>query len=105
MKATAKKLSVPTLVERIEALEGEVESALDALAAERQTRRNPGWVDSAGHGQPRVRQEPVSRVSHRDEGPVNGKSASAFRARQHARQGRPPKGLAQQARAARARGP
>jgi len=33
--AAAKKLSIPTLAERIEALEEEVDEALDALAEER----------------------------------------------------------------------
>jgi hypothetical protein len=35
MKASAKKLSIPTLLERVEALAEELEDALDALAAER----------------------------------------------------------------------
>jgi len=45
MKSAARKLSIPTLVERIEALEEEVEAALDALAEQRRPEGIPvGWI-------------------------------------------------------------
>jgi len=55
MSAAKKKVSAPSLVDRIEELEAEVETALDALAEERRPEGIPiGWIrqsmDNAAFG-------------------------------------------------------
>ena len=47
MKSVAKKLTIPTLVERVEALTEELEDALDALAEEQRAATAKGASEGA----------------------------------------------------------